>query len=234
MVISTSSNANTNSADDDDISITPQSDFPVRTNAFVRISIPKKSFLEQIRDAQAVGPLAPNLPPTESLLIMGPENRQYNLRAHFYDKPRPSWIHQHGTLLLRLVPGNLGTQDGQFWACNRCGMLYDAEATSSAGKHLVNRHRITKDGEVPPAANATGKRQIPIDELMVTRTNKRVKLPPHTELKDEFKELLVNWMADSDIPFSVVKNKRFRALLSLLNPVLINELLPKSYNTARS
>ncbi|KAM7188979.1 hypothetical protein V8F33_010313 [Rhypophila sp. PSN 637] len=192
MVVSASNNANTHSADEDDISITLQSDFPTKTNAFARISIPKRSFLEQIRDAQAVGPLALDLPTNEYPLITGPENRKYKLRAHFYGKPRPSWIQQHGTLLLRLVPGNLDTQDGQFWACNQCGMLYDAEATSSAGKHLVNRHRITKDGEVSPAANNT------------------------------------------DIPFSVVENKRFRALLSLLNPVLVNELLPKSHNTARS
>ncbi|KAK4232699.1 hypothetical protein C8A03DRAFT_39707, partial [Achaetomium macrosporum] len=89
MTISVSNNANTNSVDGDDISITPQSDFPVRTNAFARISTPKKSFLEQIRDAQAVGPLPPNLPPTESPQIMGPENRQHHLRAHFYDKSHP-------------------------------------------------------------------------------------------------------------------------------------------------
>ncbi|KAM7191378.1 Ribonuclease H-like domain containing protein [Rhypophila sp. PSN 637] len=194
------------------------SDFPTKTKAFARISIPKKSFLKQIRDAQAVGPLALDLPTNEYPLITGPENRKYKLRAHFYGKPRPSWIQQYGTLLLRLVPGNLDTQD----------------ATSSAGKHLVNRHRITKDGEVSPAANNTGKRQILIDELVATPTNKRVKLPPYMEQKDGFKDLLVNWMADSDIPFSVVENKRFRALLSLLNPVLVNELLPKSHNTARS
>ncbi|KAK4172808.1 hypothetical protein QBC36DRAFT_69375, partial [Triangularia setosa] len=209
-----SNNASTNSDDSDSISITPHSDFPARTNAFARIGTPKKSFLEQIRDAQAVGSLSLNLLPAEYPLIIGPENRQYHLRAHFYDKPRPSWIHKHGTLLLRLVPGDLGTQDGQFWACSRCGMLYDAEATSSAGKHLVKRHRITKDGEVPPAASTTGKREIPIDEIIVAQTNKRVKLPPYTKHKDEFKELLVNWMADSDIPFSVVENKRFQALLS--------------------
>ena len=95
-------------------------------------------------------------------------------------------------------------------------MLYDAEVTSSAGKHLANWHRITKDGEVSPAANTTSKRQIAIDELVVIRTNKRVKLPAHTEQKNEFKELLVHWMADSDIPFSMVENKHFRALLSLL------------------
>ena len=59
MVVSASNNANTNVADEDDISITPQSDFPVRSNAFARISIPKKSFIEQIRDAQALGPSLP-------------------------------------------------------------------------------------------------------------------------------------------------------------------------------
>ncbi|KAM7186725.1 hypothetical protein V8F33_011648 [Rhypophila sp. PSN 637] len=113
MVVSASNNANTHSADEDDISVTLQSDFPTKTNAFARISIPKKSFLEQIRDAQAVGPLALDLPTNEYPLITGPENRKYKLRAHFYGKPRPSWIQQHSTLLLRLVPGNLNTQDGK-------------------------------------------------------------------------------------------------------------------------
>ena len=46
MVVSASNNANTHSADEDDISVTLQSDFPTKTNAFARISIPKKSFLE--------------------------------------------------------------------------------------------------------------------------------------------------------------------------------------------
>ena len=77
-----SSGAITDSIDGDDISIAPKSDFPVRTNAFARIGTLKKSFLEQIRDAQAVGSLPLNLPPTEYPLIIGPENRQYHLRAH--------------------------------------------------------------------------------------------------------------------------------------------------------
>ncbi|KAM7209268.1 hypothetical protein V8F06_014887, partial [Rhypophila decipiens] len=41
MVVSASNNANTHSADEDDISVTLQSDFPTKTNAFARISIPK-------------------------------------------------------------------------------------------------------------------------------------------------------------------------------------------------
>ena len=41
-------------------------------------------------------------------------------------------------------------------------------------------------------------------------------------------------MADSDIPFAMVANKRFRDLITLISPDSTSSLLPKHGNTARS
>lgn len=232
MVISTDNAASGAAHDDDDISITPQPDFPIRINAFSNINSSKKSLMDQIRNAEAVTTLPSNVAQYPKI-ITGPESRQYHLRAHFFDKPRPSWISNHGTFLIRLARDSSGAQDGQFWACHKCGRLYDAEATSSAAKHLNGQHLIFKDGEALPPANTTSKRNAPIDALFQAQSSKKAKLPSPADKKEQFKEHLINWMADADISFAMVENKRFRELLSLINPIQVDDFLPKSHTTPR-
>lgn len=52
--------------------------------------------------------------------------------------------------------------------------------------------------------------------------------------QQRFRRLLVNWVADSDIPFRVVEHQYFRDLLSILNTDQTDCLLPKSQNTLRA
>jgi len=47
---------------------------------------------------------------------------------------------------------------------------------------------------------------------------------------ERLKVLLIKWIYDINVPFSVVKYPSFRKLLSLLNTTVIKEVLPKSYN----
>lgn len=225
----------TPSSNDD--SITPDVDLetPSRLDAFDalgRAMGTKKSLKEQIRDAKAIIdlPLNPKLYPK----IQGPDKRLYHLRAHFKLKDGPSWINAHGTLLLRLTENDSSSTDGKFWACHECYNIFDAEATTSAAKHLRQRHGITKDGQ-RLGANAAGKRSSPaIDELFQARTTKKTKLPPPAKIQGRFQELLVKWVADSDIPFSVVEHEHFRSLLSILNSTHTDDLLPRSHVTTRN
>lgn len=217
-----------------DISITPDIDFeiPSRLNAFDalgRAMGTKKSLKEQIRDAKAIIdlPLDPKLYPK----IQGPDKRFYHLRAHFKLKDGPSWVNAHGTLLLRLTKNDSSSTDGKFWACHECYNIFDAEATTSPAKHLRQRHGITKDGE-RLGANPAGKRSSPaIDELFQARATKKTKLPLPAKTQSRFQELLVKWVSDSDIPFSVVEHEHFRSLLSILNPTHTDDLLPRSHVT---
>uniref|UniRef100_A0A0D2XTN5 HAT C-terminal dimerisation domain-containing protein n=1 Tax=Fusarium oxysporum (strain Fo5176) TaxID=660025 RepID=A0A0D2XTN5_FUSOF len=60
----------------------------------------------------------------------------------------------------------------------------------------------------------------------------RLAIPkPKAEL---FKELLLRWIVDADVPFSAVEHPDFRKLLGLSNEELVDELLPRSGVTIRS
>ncbi|KAK4096199.1 hypothetical protein N658DRAFT_501868 [Parathielavia hyrcaniae] len=108
------------------------------------------------------------------------------IRASVYNHPNA-----HGTLLLRLTENDSSSTDGKFWACHECYNIFDAEATTSAAKHLRQRHGIPKDGE-RLGANTAGKRSSPaIDELFQARTTKKTKLPPPAKIQRRFQELLV-------------------------------------------
>lgn len=239
MALAVTDNTASAVPDSDDISIAPKINYdispPNASNAFSALGCAgrtKKSLKEQIRDAKAITdlPLDPKLYPK----IQGPDKRFYHLRAHFKLKDGPSWVNAHGTLLLRLTEGDSASTDGKFWACHKCYNIFDAEAITSPAKHLRQKHGITKDGELLPA-NTAGKRSSPaIDELLQARTTKKRKLPPPAKTRDLFQELLIKWVSDSDIPFSVVEHQHFRSLLSILNPIQADDLLPRSHVTTRN
>jgi hypothetical protein len=48
-----------------------------------------------------------------------------------------------------------------------------------------------------------------------------------------FRETMLNWIVDSDLPFSVVQNPHFRSLLMQLNAEKVASLLPESGSTVR-
>jgi hypothetical protein len=240
MALAVNHSATRATPNSDDISITPNTDFeiPSRSNAFDAFDAlgravgTKKSLKEQIRDAKAIIDLP--LDPKQYPKIQGPDRRFYHLRAHFKLKDGPSWVNAHGTLLLRLTESDSSSTDGKFWVCHKCYNIFDAEATTSPAKHLRQKHGITKDGELLRASTAGKRSSSAIDELFQARANKKTKLPPPRKIQDRFQELLVKWVSDSDIPFSVVENKHFRDLLSIVNPMQTDDLLPRSHATTRN
>ncbi|KAG7408122.1 hypothetical protein Forpi1262_v017996 [Fusarium oxysporum f. sp. raphani] len=107
--------------------------------------------------------------------------------------------------------------------------------TSGALRHLRKDHDLLI-GEVdsetiesePPRQR---QRQRTVLDLQ-RQAAERLAIPkPKAEL---FKELLLRWIVDADVPFSAVEHPDFRKLLGLSNEELVDELLPRSGVTIRS
>ncbi|KAM7210618.1 hypothetical protein V8F06_013992, partial [Rhypophila decipiens] len=220
-------------SDPGDISIVQQVSLDLtRPTAFtvLRRAPQAKTVKEQILEAQALTdlPLDSKLYP----IITDAQKRRFHLRSHFREKAGPYWINNHGTLLLP-AKDDPTTNEEKFWACHKCYSIFDADATTSPARHLVT-HGIKKD--MDPAQVETNKR--PTDSLhpifSAAPPNKKLKLLTPITTQQRFRRLLVNWVADSDLPFRVVEHQYFRDLLSILNADQTDYLLPKSHNTLRA
>ncbi|EGU77534.1 hypothetical protein FOXB_11949, partial [Fusarium oxysporum f. sp. conglutinans Fo5176] len=143
---------------------------------------------------------------------------------HRKKRARKSPIDPYGRRLTKVV-GN--REKGDFWLCNH--------GTSGALRHLRKDHDLLV-GEVdsetiesePPRRR---QRQRTVLDLQ-RQAAERLAIPkPKAEL---FKELLLRWIVDADVPFSAVEHPDFRKLLGLSNEELVDELLPRSGVTIRS
>jgi hypothetical protein len=183
-----------------------------------------RSIRDQAEDVLALADAPTSI--SEYPLIQGSDGHTYVLDKHFNKRPRTSWVGKHGHFLIRIVND---TTSGCFWACNTCNRVFAAVATTSLADHLRAKHNISKPGS---PASSLGKRG-PISELFEQQAVKRTKLPPLKSQAEQFRRALIGWIADSDVPFSMVRNTKFRDLLSLISPETVAALLPQSHNTAR-
>jgi hypothetical protein len=158
---------------------------------------------------------------------------------HRKKRARKSPIDPYGRRLAKVV-GN--REKGDFWLCNQCDKKKEISlyalvnsGTSGALRHLRKDHDLLV-GEVdsetiesePPRRR---QRQRTVLDLQ-RQAAERLALPkPKAEL---FKELLLRWIVDADVPFSAVEHPDFRKLLGLSNEELVDELLPRSGVTIRS
>ncbi|KAL5603678.1 hypothetical protein FOVSG1_006428 [Fusarium oxysporum f. sp. vasinfectum] len=158
---------------------------------------------------------------------------------HRKKRARKSPIDPYGRRLTKVV-GN--REKGDFWLCNQCDKKKEISlyalvnsGTSGALRHLRKDHDLLI-GEVdsetiesePPRQR---QRQRTVLDLQ-RQAAERLAIPkPKAEL---FKELLLRWIVDADVPFSAVEHPDFRKLLGLSNEELVDELLPRSGVTIRS
>ncbi|RKK06470.1 hypothetical protein BFJ65_g18667 [Fusarium oxysporum f. sp. cepae] len=158
---------------------------------------------------------------------------------HRKKRARKSPIDPYGRRLTKVV-GN--REKGDFWLCNQCDKKKEISlyalvnsGTSGALRHLRKDHDLLV-GEVdsetiesePPRRR---QRQRTVLDLQ-RQAAERLAIPkPKAEL---FKELLLRWIVDADVPFSAVEHPDFRKLLGLSNEELVDELLPRSGVTIRS
>ncbi|KAK2922524.1 HAT, C-terminal dimerization domain [Fusarium oxysporum f. sp. vasinfectum] len=158
---------------------------------------------------------------------------------HRKKRARKSPIDPYGRRLTKVV-GN--REKGDFWLCNQCDKKKEISlyalvnsGTSGALRHLRKDHDLLVGevdsetiGSEPPRRR---QRQRTVLDLQ-RQAAERLAIPkPKAEL---FKELLLRWIVDADVPFSAVEHPDFRKLLGLSNEELVDELLPRSGVTIRS
>ncbi|KAF4341641.1 hypothetical protein FBEOM_4425 [Fusarium beomiforme] len=158
---------------------------------------------------------------------------------HRKKRARKSPIDPYGRRLTKVV-GN--REKGDFWLCNQCDKKKEISlyalvnsGTSGALRHLRKDHDLLV-GEVdsetiesePPRRRQSQRTVLDLQR----QAAERLAIPkPKAEL---FKELLLRWIVDADVPFSAVEHPDFRKLLGLSNEELVDELLPRSGVTIRS
>ncbi|KAF5259733.1 hypothetical protein FOXYS1_9642 [Fusarium oxysporum] len=158
---------------------------------------------------------------------------------HRKKRARKSPIDPYGRRLTKVV-GN--REKGDFWLCNQFDKKKEISpyalvnsGTSGALRHLRKDHDLLVgkvDSETiesePPRQR---QRQRTVLDLQRQAAERLAMPKPKAEL---FKELLLRWIVDADVPFSAVERPDFRKLLCLSNEELVDELLPRSGVTIRS
>jgi len=164
-------------------------------------------------------------------LIKAPDGCNYVLEKHFKppSRQRTSWVNRHGYALIRVVSDKMA---GNYWLCHHCERVMTAAASTNAAKHLGKQHNISSKGQDPAQAPAPSNKRKSIGDLLEAQV-KRPKIGAPLSYQETFQRALIAWMADSDIPFSMVANKRFRDLINLIAPDSAAPLLPKHGSTAR-
>ena len=163
----------------------------------------------------------------------------YILEAWLHKKrKRNSWIQPHVNCLVRLNPDD--THEDVFLCkhCESIGItkLFDGEATTPAGRHLKKQHRIFPDGELQDqdGDEPLAKRQAIIDFAKTSSSDKSSQRLVVRTAAEEFKNLLMGWIIDANIPFYGIEHPLFRELLLVLNRDFINELLPESADAVKN
>lgn len=115
--------------------------------------------------------------------------------------------------------------------------MFNSQATSAAAQHLKKSHRITETAAIAEEGSSS-----------VEGSSKRIRLagvwssapvshalrtPVLKSTAEMFRETMLNWIVDSNLPFSVVQNPHFRSLLMQLNAEKVASLLPESGSTVR-
>ncbi|KAK2675153.1 hypothetical protein RAB80_010137 [Fusarium oxysporum f. sp. vasinfectum] len=161
-----------------------------------------------------------------------------HLKVEWLHKKRKRWskVDQYGERYVRL--GDDNTSLGEYWLCNLCMQkgqtsLYATPngQTSTSKGHLQKAHglligpayeRAESDGSIPPH-----RRQKTLQESL-----KKVLTSKSTG--QLFRETLLGWVTDANIPFTGIEHALFRQHLQLLNKSLLQELLPQSGDTVRT
>ena len=123
----------------------------------------------------------------------------------------------------------MSNPDSHRWFCSKCNksiMIQDSKSTSNVRRHLKNSHGITIDRADEAQDAVEDEEQQPRNLALITSYLNRVDI-------DRFRELLVRWLVQCQIPFSAVQRSQFVDLLLCLSPSL-QPYLVSSATTIRS
>jgi len=190
----------------------------------------KHSIREQLENIDET-----NLPSETSALPKIWINTKPYVKADWLHRKRKRWskVDEYGERFVKLDRDN--NPAGDYWLCTPCMTrnrvsLYATSqgSTSTASKHLKT-HGIDLGNETSDAGtnNESVRRQKTLHEslakTLITKTTSQ-----------HFKDTLLGWLVDSNIPFDCVEHPLFRQLLSLLNKDLVQELLPRHGTTIKA
>lgn len=149
-------------------------------------------------------------------------------------KARDTWIKAHGVFLTQISDDHKALGPTYICTAGGCvGRFFEvASGTSGAAKHIQTTHGLydpkSKSARRPPttpSARSTSSRESSSLLELFGRT------VVAKSAADKFKEVILDWIVDGNVPFSVVEHPSFRELLSHLNSDLVEECLPESYQT---
>jgi hypothetical protein len=168
------------------------------------------------------------------------EKRQFVLEDWVAAKrKRKSWIAEHGTFVIELLPGN--NKGDAYWVCMLCGQVFAAMATTSAIAHLNNNsndlHRLQgpNSKKLPPQSSSSsseqGQRSVAsLFASQAARANSGFILQTDLEIVERS---ISRWIVLGNYPFSIVESPDFQRALVVLSPEKTEKLFPKSATTTR-
>ena len=154
--------------------------------------------------------------------------KTWSLTAHATNIRRNSQISriwEHGAEYVNLSEPNTGSH----WICDHCDSIIALRRSQSnwnASRHLLKAHNIKVKREINEEEEEQEERQAERREATFAALIARVNV-------DKFRELLIRWIVQSQIPYSAVKSEAFRDLLLCLQPG-IERYLVRSHNTIAS
>ena len=120
--------------------------------------------------------------------------------------------------------------ESQCWLCDTCHKDFsyrEGQSTSNLSRHLSTIHKIEgsrKRKETPGEnkPNPQKRQNSSAVAALVTKVN-----------IDDFRQLLVRWIVQAQIPYSTIENEGFREILLLLQPSLERYLIKSHHSIAR-
>ena len=130
-----------------------------------------------------------------------------------------SWIWDHGIEIMDIK------NEKRLWKCTICKkpVIYNPSSTDHPMNHLARTHRLNKDGPIISKGQIEVALQKPSTvSTLILKTDQQA-----------FQKVLLEWIVDMHIPFSVVENAKFQAWMRTTTPA-ISILLPKDGDTIRN
>jgi hypothetical protein len=127
---------------------------------------------------------------------------------------RYSWIGKHGVYLVQM-DGN--RKLNSFWSCSECdrvgqSQLYSTGTTSTAERHLRDKHGVKKPGEIGQLSSS---RNVAAMQILGAKRRIIADVPTTADAGTLFKEALIQWVVKANIPLTGPEAPEFRHLIEI-------------------
>ena len=170
------------------------------------------------------------------------DNSDYVLENWLHKRQKRSGAIFKHFLVLEKLESDLKGKKGPCMLCIHCdrkskAKIFAGISPTSPTYHMKRDHPVHMETSTESAESLGEDSESPSPALSVLDQQRRAAQKRPLVVKDRaetFRELLLGWITDANIPLSAVENPLFRNFLLFLNPDLVKELLPSSANTIKS